>query len=195
MRIALENGLALLGPQIHTIVISSEGSFLSGGTEALVDYLRDFNPELLIYFRRQDDWANSQYAEFAGGGALGRISSTPEDWLATRWTQDRLDYEKFLRRWLEKLPKAKVHVRPVERSGIREGVILDDFINDTRHRKVGPDRAERPTCGTNSSCPRPRSKRSGRSTTCRFPTTRPTLRLSRRRMTSFAKAAPPTPPR
>ncbi|MEQ8699691.1 MAG: glycosyltransferase [Bauldia litoralis] len=137
MRIALENGLALLGPKIHTIVISSEGSFLSGGTEVLVDYLRDFNPELLIYFRRQDDWANSQYAEFAGGGALGRISSRPEDWLATRWTQDRLDYEQFLRRWLEKLPKEKVHVRPVERTGIRQGVILDDFIKELGIDKSG----------------------------------------------------------
>ena len=137
MRLALENGLALLGTGIHTIVISSEGSFLSGGTEALVDYLRDFNPELLVFFRRQDDWANSQYAEFAGGGALGRISSMPADWLATRWTQERLDYESFLRRWLEKLPKERVHVRAVERSGIRQGVILDEFISELGIEKSG----------------------------------------------------------
>ena len=134
MRNALESGLEQLGPDIHTVVISSEGCFLSEGTDALADYLADHNPELLLYLRRQDDWANSQYAEFAAGGALTRTALSAEEWLARPWTRNRLDYERFLRRWMEKLPRDRMYVRAVERKDIRGPGILGDFID-----RIGAD--------------------------------------------------------
>lgn len=136
LRAALHNGLAEIGDEVHTVVISSEGFFLSPASEVLATHLREFNPEMVVYLRRQDEWASSQYAEFVGGGALGRVSAPVEEWLAESRTQERLDYERFLRRWLEKLPQEKIHVRPFEREALKNADLLEDFLDCLA---IGPD--------------------------------------------------------
>lgn len=121
-------GVNLSQSRIHTIVISSEAYFLNRTSIALVDYFSDFQLEMIVYFRRQDDWANSQYAEFVAGGAVNRVQVPIDEWLETLQTRERLDYLGLLDHWAQRLPLDNIHVRIFEPERLVGGDALTDFL-------------------------------------------------------------------
>ena len=132
LRQHLLNGLSLMKGRIHTIVLSSEAFFLNRNSLALAEYFKDFRPEMVVYLRRQDEWANSQYCEFVAGGAINSTTESFARWLAKDKTQELLDYDGLMRRWEQHLPRKAIHVRRYLRTRGHDWSIIDDFANVTR---------------------------------------------------------------
>ena len=129
LRKYVRRGVQTASGAIHTIVLSSEGFFLNQRSHQIPAYLGDFSAEVLIYLRRQDEWANSQYCEFVGGGAVGRVSETFDDWVAQPKTQKRMDYRRVLARFAKALGKEHVQARVYDRKAVPEGDIIADFAD------------------------------------------------------------------
>lgn len=123
----IEAGLALAKGRIHTIILSSEGFFLNHESFQIADYFADYPKSVIGYFRRQDEWANSQYCEFVGGGAIGKVDCEIGEWLSQDITKQRLRYDLYLDMWSQKIGRANVIVRPYEKEQLHNGDILSDF--------------------------------------------------------------------
>lgn len=128
----IQRGIELLEGRVHTILLSSEAFFLHENAPALADYLSGHPMEMIVYLRRQDEWANSQYCEFVAGGAVGRVDMTIDNWLAEPATRRRLDYTGSLDAWRAKLGANNVHVRVFDRSQFHNGDLTADFAEATR---------------------------------------------------------------
>ena len=120
-------GLSAMAGKIHTIILSSEAFFLAQFPQRLAQYFRGFDVEMIVYLRRQDEWANSQYSEFVGGGAIGRIGFEPGKWLEQDKTKFWLSYDVMLDRWLDAIGKDKIKVRLYEKTKFIGGDLLTDF--------------------------------------------------------------------
>lgn len=131
LRRYLLSGLAQMPGQVHTIVLSSEAFFLNENSAALAQHFRDFDVEMVVYLRRQDEWANSQYAEFVAGGAISSTSLRIEQWLQLPATRRCLDYEALLKNWQQHLPQAAIHLRRYLRSPGNDWNIIEDFVAAT----------------------------------------------------------------
>lgn len=123
----IEAGLAHLDGEVHTIVLSSEAFFLHDNALKIPDYFNDYDVEMVVYLRRQDEWANAQYCEYVAGGAVGRVSVPFADWIKEEKTQKLLDYSALLKKWEDKIGASNVHVRIFEKSKLENGDVLDDF--------------------------------------------------------------------
>ncbi|WP_022708562.1 glycosyltransferase [Paracoccus zeaxanthinifaciens] len=132
LRQHLLSGLSLMDGRIHTIVLSSEAFFLNRNSLNLAEYFKNFNPEMVVYLRRQDEWANSQYCEFVAGGAINSTSESFARWVAKDKTQELLDYDGLVRGWEQHLPPKAIHVRRYLRTRSQEWSIIDDFASVTR---------------------------------------------------------------
>ncbi|MBL6426548.1 MAG: glycosyltransferase [Maritimibacter sp.] len=131
LRAHIEHGLALMGERIHTIVLSSEAFFLQENAYQIANYFADYDVEMVVYLRRQDEWANAQYAEFVAGGAVGRVDGSFAEWLTTPETIARLDYAANIERWAEVIGKNKVKVRLFDKRAFEGGDLLADFAKVT----------------------------------------------------------------
>ncbi|MBJ3764367.1 glycosyltransferase [Maribius pontilimi] len=127
----IERGLALMDGRIHTIILSSEAFFLQENSRFLADYFKGYDVEIVVYLRRQDEWANSQYCEFVAGGAVGRTDLPIDKWLALSKTRKLLDYRIPLQKWSDKIGKENVHVRVFEPDRLIDGDLLADFADAT----------------------------------------------------------------
>ncbi|WP_370336433.1 glycosyltransferase [Parvularcula marina] len=123
----LLDGLRLMKGRVHTIVLSSEAFFLNAKADMLAEYFRGFDVQMIAYLRRQDEWANAQYAEFVAGGAVGRIDKEFTEWLESAETAERLNYLNVLNRWNERIGRENIIVRPYERSQFVDGDLIADF--------------------------------------------------------------------
>jgi capsular polysaccharide export protein len=110
LRTYIEAGLEL-NQNIHTVVLSSEAFFLNPRAHYLADYFKQYPVEMVVYLRRQDEWANSQYAEFVAGGAVNRVSSDFDAWIKSEEVRNWLDYYALLERWRQFFVKDDIHVR------------------------------------------------------------------------------------
>ncbi|MDI7922625.1 capsular polysaccharide export protein, LipB/KpsS family [Ferirhizobium litorale] len=128
LRKHVEAGLRLASGRIHTVILSSEAFFLNWSAFDIPRYFDGYDVTIVGYFRRQDDWANSQYCEFVGGGALGKVSVPIEQWLKTDITRLRLDYRGYLDEWSRRLGEDRIVVRPYERDQLVDGDIVTDFF-------------------------------------------------------------------
>ena len=124
----IEAALSLAGGQIHTVILSSEAYFLNRRSALIPDHFNDYHTEMIGYFRRQDDWANSQYAEFVAGGAMGRVAVPFADWIAAPVTRERLDYFSYCQMWAARLGPENVHVRIYDRDRLKGGDVVSDFL-------------------------------------------------------------------
>ncbi|MCF3974417.1 glycosyltransferase [Paracoccus salsus] len=131
LRQHLMNGLSLMKGHVHTIVLSSEAFFLNRESLALAEYFKDFALEMVVYLRRQDEWANSQYCEFVAGGAISSTSSSFSAWLDSPTTKELLDYDGLLRGWEQHLPRKAIHVRRYLRGRDHDWNIIEDFAEVT----------------------------------------------------------------
>ncbi|SLN33199.1 putative glycosyltransferase EpsJ [Roseivivax jejudonensis] len=110
LRTHVEAALAA-DPGLHTVLVSSEGFHLGPAPWRVLEYFSGMQPKVLIWLRRQDDWAASQYREYVGGGATFPVADTPEDWLARPETRARLDHESFVAEWAARLPEGALRLR------------------------------------------------------------------------------------
>lgn len=124
----VEAALALAGGRIHTVILSSEAFFLNPRSPRIAGHFKGWPCEMLVYLRRQDEWANSQYAEFVAGGAVGRVSDTVEEWLADPVTRGRLDYRAGVEGWAAVIGRENVHLRVYDRSGFPNGDVVEDML-------------------------------------------------------------------
>ncbi|TGN62162.1 glycosyltransferase [Paracoccus liaowanqingii] len=131
LRQHLLQGLALMPGRIHTIVLSSEAFFLSRNSAALATHFSGFDVEMVVYLRRQDEWANSQYAEFVAGGAINSTAQPLDVWLGAPETGMFLDYDKLIRSWEQHLPRQSIHVRRYLRQPGSDWEIVRDFASAT----------------------------------------------------------------
>ncbi|WP_052701039.1 glycosyltransferase [Loktanella sp. S4079] len=129
MKDHVEATLALSGNQIHTVILSSEAYFLNPNAVELVRHFSDYDVEMITYLRRQDDWANSQYAEFVAGGAVGRVDQPIEEWLNSEITRNRLDYFGRMKLWETVLDRSKIHIGIYDRKQLKNGDIVSDFLS------------------------------------------------------------------
>lgn len=129
-------GLEQFPNHVHTIILSSEAFFLADNSQRLVDHFSNFDVEMLVYLRRQDDWANSQYCEFVGGGAIGKVDEDIDTWLAHSKTINWLSYDVMLQKWVEKIGTNKITVRPYEKTQFHQRDLLLDFCNAVGIRNV-----------------------------------------------------------
>jgi glycosyltransferase involved in cell wall biosynthesis len=118
----------LFDQPIHTILLSSEAFFLMDRPARLIKYLDGFDVSVLVYLRRQDEWANSQYCEFVAGGAIGKISLDIEEWLVDEKTIYRMSYDKILATWSDLLGRDKVLVRRYGKQYFEHGDLSLDFL-------------------------------------------------------------------
>lgn len=131
LREHIERGLQLMEGRVHTIVLSSEAFFLQANAHLLADYFEGYPVEMVVYLRRQDEWANSQYCEFVAGGAVGRVDIPIAEWLALPKTEGLLDYRRPLEAWASKIGKDRVSVRIFETAKFVRGDLLADFADAT----------------------------------------------------------------
>lgn len=127
--------LRSLGAEIDTVVVSSEAFFLSEHPEQVVGHFEGFVVEALLYLRRQDLWAEAQYAEYVAGGAVGRVSASIETWLADPRVRRLLDYEGVVGEWRAALGPGggdRLIVRAYERAQLADGDGISDFIAAAR---------------------------------------------------------------
>lgn len=136
LRQYLLNGLSQMPEQVHTIVLSSEAFFLNEDSSALARHFQDFDVEMVVYLRRQDEWANSQYAEFVAGGAISSTSLRIDRWLQLPATRRCLDYDRLVKSWQQYLPQSAIHVRRYLRSPGNDWNIIDDFVEATGLRDL-----------------------------------------------------------
>lgn len=127
LRDYIRRGLDLMEGRIHTIVLSSEAFFLQENAPRLADYFEGHPLEMVVYLRRQDEWANSQYCEFVAGGAVGRVDLPIDQWLKQPKTERLLDYRNPISGWRDKIGSKNIRVRVFERSRFVEGDLLADF--------------------------------------------------------------------
>ena len=113
--------------KIHTIVFSSEAFFLNERAQELANYFSDFDASVVLYIRRQDEWANSQYAEFVSGGAVGRVDVPIEEWLKRDNVRRLMDYRTTLERWCPIVGQDALSVRIYDRSEFPDGDLVADF--------------------------------------------------------------------
>ncbi|MTH95123.1 glycosyltransferase [Roseibium sp. RKSG952] len=123
----LETGLSLAGGRIHTIILSSEAYFLNRKSVQLADYFAGYPIQMIGYFRRQDVWANSQYCEFVGGGAIGKVDIPIGEWLESPITRERLSYKSYIDLWAAKIGRENIIVRPYEKMQFKDNDLLSDF--------------------------------------------------------------------
>ena len=127
LRDYIESGLAGMDGRIHTVVLSSEGFFLDARAPEIASYFEGYPFEMVVYLRRQDEWANAQYAEFVAGGAVGRVDVPFQRWLKGRETQARLDYRIPITAWATRIGAENVRVRVFERGQMQDGDLIADF--------------------------------------------------------------------
>ncbi len=146
LRDHIEAGLAHMRGRIHTVVLSSEAFFLHDRAPEIASYFDGYEVEMVVYLRRQDEWANAQYCEFVAGGAIGRVDAPIGDWLDEARTRARLDYRRVLTAWAERIGHENLHVRVYEPEQMIAGDLVADFAATTGLGVLTdlprPDRAE-----------------------------------------------------
>lgn len=123
----IDRGLELMEGRVHTIVLSSEAYFLNDNAPKLAEYFVGYPVEMIVYLRRQDEWANSQYCEFVSGGAVGRVDISVAAWLDQPKVRERLDYAAMLAKWVGYVGQENVHVRVYDRAQFEGGDLITDF--------------------------------------------------------------------
>ncbi len=124
----VDAAIALTENRIHTVILSSEAYFLNSNAIELARHFSDYDVEIVTYLRRQDDWSNSQYAEFVAGGAVGRVDTPIEEWLKTDQTRNRLNYYGQMKLWETVVDKSKIHIGVYDRARLKDDDIISDFL-------------------------------------------------------------------
>ena len=131
LRRHIEAGLDLMDGRVRTIVLSSEAFFLDDRAHLIPGYFDGYPVTVVVYLRRQDDWANSQYAELVGGGAVGRVADPPERWVRSAKVQALLDHRTVLDRFGRVVGRSAIVPRLYEVSRMRDGDLVRDFADAT----------------------------------------------------------------
>ncbi|QQA44631.1 glycosyltransferase [Pelagovum pacificum] len=131
LRHYLDAGVAALGERVHTVVLSSEAFFLHAEPSVMANWFAGYDVEVVMYLRRQDDWANAQYCEFVAGGAVGRVDVPVEEWLETDQVRRWLDYEGRVADWVSAFGQEAVTVRRFESGRLAGNDLLSDFVQAT----------------------------------------------------------------
>lgn len=92
-------------------VISAEGLSAPDPlfAEALAPLAQDFDVRVVVFLRRQDEWAVSAYRQAVVAGTVD--GQRIEDWLQREETRARMDYRHILGLWKAAFGSQAIHVR------------------------------------------------------------------------------------
>jgi len=124
----IDAAVTLCSGRIHTVILSSEAYFLNPRSVEIARQFADYSVEMLVYFRRQDEWANSQYAEFVAGGAMGRVDCAIEKWLGDEKTQNRMNYLSTIKLWESVVGRENIRIGIYDRARLERSDIVSDFL-------------------------------------------------------------------
>ncbi|MEA1052141.1 glycosyltransferase [Lamprobacter modestohalophilus] len=128
LRQHVESAVMLAEGQIHTIVLSSEAFFLNDKTVKLASHFSGYPVQIVVYLRRQDEWLNSQYAEFVAGGAVNRVDCPVEEWIKADITRERIDYLSKIKLWEAAVGRENTRIGVYDRNALKDGDIISDFL-------------------------------------------------------------------
>ena len=123
---------ALDDTNIGTIIVSSEAFFLNPRSHEILKLFEGSDIDVVVYIRRQDEWANSQYCEFVAGGAVRSTRKSIAEWLVDDETRRLLDYRNTLERFARAVGRDRVRVRLYDRGELVGGDIIEDFADAAR---------------------------------------------------------------
>jgi hypothetical protein len=98
---------------LDTIVFSAENLFASSptGIDLLARTLANTRTSVVVYLRRQDEWAESMYVEWTTGGHW-RTTSSFAGFLRDQEAAGILNYADIVERWANRFGRENIVVRP-----------------------------------------------------------------------------------
>lgn len=120
-RAALMKEIRLTG--CENVIMSTEALYYLRRPEKLVDWFKGFDIHLIVSFRRQDEWIESDYREQLKNGAIDVDAAT-----YLQQSRASLDYIQVLDRWRAVLGEGRILVLPFEKTELIqpiENVFLD----------------------------------------------------------------------
>jgi hypothetical protein len=98
----------------------------------LKDFLETFSPavKIVLYLRRQDEYFLSSYATAIKSGKTTELA-IPEDMDNVNWVQSRYRYRGLIDRWAAVFGKENIILRVFDRSLLKGGDIITDFLHST----------------------------------------------------------------
>lgn len=121
--------LAALPDSVRTVIFSSEHAynqgFFAGSVAALHELLQPMfsSMQIVVYLRRQDEKAVSLFSQALRGGGVptSPLPQTPQQ-------RKVFDFDMGFRPWIEVFGKASIDARIFERSSLRGGDVVSDFL-------------------------------------------------------------------
>ena len=108
MQNALDREIAQTSPK--SVLISTESLFYASiDVPRLGDFFKDYDVEIIVSLRRQDEWTESALRDDYKTGAF---TGTPEDYI--KRVAERLNYAKVLDDWAQVFGSHKLHVLTFE---------------------------------------------------------------------------------
>lgn len=120
----------LSGGAYETVVMSGEHCSSRLLEDDEVRWLKEFlSPffdriHIVVYIRRQDDYLLSTYSTAVKSGATGPLHLPPE-----KTIRHRYDHWNLLSRWARVFGRENIVCRKFEKSALRSGDIVDDFLD------------------------------------------------------------------
>ena len=117
------------GGPYKTAVMSGEHCSSRLLDDKEVQWLKDFlspffkNINIVVYIRRQDDYLLSTYSTSVKSGSTRELSMPPE-----RLVRSRYDHWDLLSRWARIFGSDRIICRKYEKSALKSGDIVDDFL-------------------------------------------------------------------
>ena len=122
------------GGNYQKVVFSSEFLWLRLSEVEQIEFLRTFLERyfkkiyIIAYIRRQDDYVSSAWSTAVRGGATEPFSRR----FLTSALKQQLHYWKVLSRWSGVFGQENMIVRKYERPSLKNGDVVDDFIDAAR---------------------------------------------------------------
>lgn len=116
----------------HTVVMSNEHCSSRLLADEEISWLKDaFAPHfdrmrIVVYLRRQDDFLLSTYSTAVKSGVKSRLGVPPEHIIESRY-----NYWELLSRWARVFGRENILCRKFERSALKNGDVVDDFLSVT----------------------------------------------------------------
>lgn len=126
---ALQAEMAELPDSVGTVIFSAEHAWNQGFSEGSVPALRRLlepmfsSFRIIVYLRRQDEKAVSLFSQALRRGAI-RHSPLPQQ----PKQREVFDFDAGLRPWVETFGRASIDARIFERSAMRDGDVVTDFL-------------------------------------------------------------------
>lgn len=114
------------------VIISSEYFILCRNPDKVKNFFRDYEPVIVVYLRRHDEWLESLYNQGVKTSPLdpkwGRTIEAFIDYVLNKKHQE-FDFLKLLQPWAKTFGTQRIVVRPLETRQLAGGHVCSDFLD------------------------------------------------------------------